>query len=198
MRKISVISMISLDGVMQAPGGPDEDVSGDFNYGGWSAPFGDDESNKIMQSLMEPKDLLLGRTTFEIWENYWPHHTEIWPTINEVHKYVVSTTRRNSDWKNTEFINGLEGIKKLKNTKGSDLQVWGSSVLIQTLLTNDLVDELCLIFHPITLGKGKKLFTDGAIPASFTLLKNTATPSGLIIATFKRAGKVQTGNSGEK
>jgi len=196
MRKITVLSMITLDGVMQAPGGPEEDLSGGFEYGGWSAPFNDEESGKVMQKLMQPSDLLLGRKTFKIWEDYWPKHTNYWPSINAVTKYVLSTTVTKSDWQNTVFINGIEDIKQIKNSDGSDLQVWGSSELIQLLLKNDLIDELWLFIHPLTLGKGKKLFVDGAIPASFTLKESVVTPKGLIMANFSRAGNVITGTSG--
>ncbi|MCX3263548.1 dihydrofolate reductase family protein [Pedobacter agri] len=196
MRKITVLSMITLDGVMQAPGGPEEDLSGGFEYGGWSAPFNDEESGKIMQKLMQPSDLLLGRKTFKIWEDYWPKHTNYWPSINTVTKYVLSTTVTKSDWQNTVFINGIEDIKQIKNSDGSDLQVWGSSELIQLLLKNDLIDELWLFIHPLTLGKGKKLFVDGAIPASFTLQESVVTSKGLIMANFSRAGNVKTGTSG--
>ncbi|WP_316767958.1 dihydrofolate reductase family protein [Pedobacter frigiditerrae] len=196
MRKIIVLSMITLDGVMQAPGGPEEDTSGDFKYGGWVAPFGDEDSNQIMQRLMKPADILLGRKTFQIWEPYWPKNTSFWPSINEVTKYVMSTTITQSDWENTVFLNSLSDIKQLKNSNGPDIQVWGSAELIQLLLQNDLVDELWLMIHPITLGKGKKLFTDGPIPAAFTLVESTVTPSGVIFVNYKRAGEVKTGNAG--
>jgi dihydrofolate reductase len=196
MRKITVLSMITLDGVMQAPGGPEEDTSGGFKYGGWSAPYGDEVSGKVMQKLMKPADLLLGRKTFDIWENYWPEHTEFWPSINDVTKYVLSTTRNKSDWKNSVFLNSLPDIEKLKSSEGSDIQVWGSSKLIQLLFKNDLVDELWLIIHPLTLGKGRKLFDNGPIPAAFTLTESTATPSGVIIANYKRTGEVKTGTIG--
>lgn len=196
MRKITVLSMITLDGVMQAPGGPEEDQSGGFEFGGWSAPFNDEQSGKVMQKLMQPSDLLLGRKTFKIWEDYWPNHTNYWLSINEVTKFVMSTTVNKSDWKNTKFIDRLEDIQALKLSNGSDIQVWGSSELIQLLLKNDLIDELWLFIHPITLGKGKKLFVDGAIPASFELIESIATPAGLIMANFKRAGAVKTGTSG--
>lgn len=189
--------MISLDGVMQAPGGPEEDPSGGFEYGGWAAPYGDEVSGKVMERLMKPADLLLGRKTFEIWENYWPEHAEHWPSINDVTKYVVSRTRKESSWKNCVFLESVADIEKLKNSEGSDIQVWGSSELIQLLLKNDLVDELWLIIHPLTLGKGKKLFTDGPIPAAFTLVESIATPGGLIIANYKRSGEVRTGTVGE-
>ena len=196
MRKIIVLSFITLDGVMQAPGGPEEDISGGFEYGGWTAPYGDEVFNTVMQKEMKPADLLLGRKTFEIWADYWPKHENMWPGINDVTKYVVSTTMEKSDWKNSVFLEGLEDIETLKNSEGSDIQVWGSGKLIQTLLENDLVDELRLKIFPLTLGKGKKLFDNGTIPAAFTLTESSFTPSGVIIANYKRAGKVKTGNVG--
>jgi dihydrofolate reductase len=196
MRKIIVLSMITLDGVMQAPGGPGEDTSGGFKYGGWTAPYGDEVGGKVMKKLMKPADLLLGRKTFEIWENYWPGHAEFWPGINDVTKYVLSTTMKKSDWKASVFLNSLADIKELKNSNGSDIQVWGSGKLIQLLLKNDLVDELWLMIHPLTLGEGKKLFDGGPIPAAFTLTESTITPSGVIIANYKRAGEVKTGTVG--
>jgi dihydrofolate reductase len=197
MRKIIVLSMITLDGIMQAPGGPQEDTSGDFKYGGWVAPFGDEVGGKVMEKLMRPADLLLGRKTFEIWENYWPEHADKWPGINDVTKYVFSTTRKNSDWNGSVFLNDLSDIEKLKNSEGSDVKVWGSGRLIQLLLKHDLVDELWLMIHPLTLGKGKKLFQEGPIPAAFTLAESTVTPHGVIIANYKRAGEVKTGTIGE-
>ena len=196
MRKIIVLSMITLDGVMQAPGGPGEDTSGGFEYGGWVAPYGDEASGKVMGKLMKPADYLLGRKTFEIWEDYWPKHADYWPGINDGTKYVLSTTRKKSDWKASVFFNSLADIEKLKNSQGSDIQVWGSSELVQLLLNNDLVDELWLMIHPLTLGKGKKLFDNGPIPAAFTLTESTITPGGVIIANYKRAGKVKTGTVG--
>jgi len=189
--------MITLDGVMQAPGGPKEDTSGGFEYGGWVAPYSDEVENKVFEKLMKPADVLLGRKTFEIWEDFWPQHEQGWPGINDVTKYVLSTTRKNSDWKNSVFFNSLADIEKLKNSNGSDIQVWGSSELIQLLLKNDLVDELWLLIYPLTLGKGKKLFNDGPIPAAFTLAESTVTPSGVIMANYKRAGEVKTGTVGE-
>jgi dihydrofolate reductase len=196
MRKIIVISMITLDGVMQAPGGPGEDRSGGFKYGGWVAPYGDEVFGKVMEKQMKPADLLLGRKTFQIFAGYWPKHENGWPGISDVTKYVMSRTMKKSDWKNSVFLKSLADIKKLKRSKGSDIKVWGSGKLIQLLLKNDLVDELWLIIHPLTLGKGKKLFDNGAIPAAFTLRESTVTPSGVIIANYKRAGKVKTGTVG--
>ncbi|HEU4634075.1 MAG TPA: dihydrofolate reductase family protein [Flavisolibacter sp.] len=197
MRKIIVLSMITLDGVLQAPGGPEEDTSGGFEYGGWVAPYGDDAAGKVLQKLMKPADLLLGRKTFEIWESYWPQHENAWPGINEVAKYVLSRTRKASHWNASIFIDSLAAIEKLKNSSGSDIQVWGSSELVQLLLKNDLVDELWLMTHPLTLGKGKKLFAEGPIPAAFTLTESTVTTTGVIIANYKRAGKVETGTVGD-
>ena len=201
MRKIVVLSMITLDGVMQAPGGPKEDTSGGFKYGGWTAPYGDEVYGKLVQKELQPADYLLGRKTFEIWADYWPEHGDFWPGINEGTKYVFSKGMKKSDpivtgWKNSVVIKTLADIKKLKNSKGSDIQVWGSGKLVQLLLKNDLVDELRLKIHPLTLGKGKKLFDNGTIPAAFTLIESIVTASGVIIANYKRAGKVQTGTVG--
>jgi dihydrofolate reductase len=194
MRKITVLSMITLDGVIQSPGSREEDTSGGFEYGGWTAPFGDEVSRGIMQRLLQPADLLLGRKTFDIWENYWPHHTAFWPTVNTVTKYVLSTTRTRSDWENTVFLHSRSDIENLKKSDGADIQVWGSGELIQLLLKHDLVDELWLITYPVTLGKGKKLFAGGAIPAKFALIESAVTPTGLIFANLERAGEVETGN----
>ena len=194
--------MITLDGVMQAPGGSKEDTSGGFKYGGWTAPYGDEVYGKVVQEeLKQPADYLLGRKTFEIWANYWPQHGDFWPGINEGTKYVISKKMKKSDllvtgWKNSVLIKNLADIKKLKNSKGSDIQVHGSGELIQLLLKNDLVDELWLKIFPLTLGKGKKLFDKGTIPAAFTLIESLVTPTGVIIANYKRAGKVKTGTMG--
>src|SRR5438552_4548779 len=141
MRKIIVTTFITLDGVMQAPGGPEEDTSGGFKYGGWTAPYGD-EVCKVMEKQMKPADLLLGRKTFEIFASYWPEHADFWPGINDVTKYVMSKTKKKSDWKNSVFLKTLADIKKLRNSNGSEIKVWGSGELIQLLLKNDLVDEL--------------------------------------------------------
>lgn len=197
MRKIIVLSMISLDGVMQAPGGPKEDRSDGFKYGGWTAPYGDEAYSKAVENELEPADYLFGRKTFEIWEDYWPKNTEFWPGINEGNKYVLSKTRKKSDWKNSTFIKSLADIKKLKDSEGLDIQVWGSSELVHLLLKNDLADELKLKIHPLLLGKGKKLFDDNAHPSGFTLTESTVTSTGVILASYKRAGDVKTGNAGE-
>ena len=185
--------MITLDGVMQAPGGPEEDTSGGFKYGGWVAPFENEEIGNNMAKLMESSDLLLGRKTFEIFASYWPKHAEHWPGINEVTKYVLSETITKSDWENSVFIQTINDIKKLKETTGSDIKVWGSSKLVQLLLKHDLVDELWLNMYPLTLGEGKKLFDYGSIAAAFSLKENFVTSNGVIIANYIRAGEVKTG-----
>lgn len=193
MGKIIVISDITLDGVVQAPGAPEEDTSDGFKYGGWIAPYLDEASNRAMEKQMKPAEYLLGRKTFEIWEDYWPKHADFWPGINDGTKYVMSRTREKSDWKHTVFLKSLSDIEKLKKSNGSDIQVWGSSKLVQLLLKNDLVDTLWLKIYPLTLGTGKKLFENSPIPAAFTLIESTITPSGVIIANYKRAGEVKTG-----
>ena len=193
---------VTLDGVMQAPGGPEEDKSGAFKFGGWATPYGDEVYGKVVQKeLQQTADYLLGRKTFEIWADYWPEHGDFWPGINEGTKYVFSKSVKKSNplvsgWKNSVVIKKLADVKKLKNSTGSDIQVWGSSELVQLLLKNDLVDELRLKIHPLTLGRGKKLFDNGTIPAAFTLIESTVTTTGVIIASYKRAGKVQTGTVG--
>jgi len=196
MRKIIVLSFITLDGVMQAPGGPEEDTSDGFNYGGWTATYGDEVFSKVLEKEMQPADLLLGRKTFEIFASYWPEHANGWPGINEVTKYVMSKTMEKSVWKNSVFLKNLADIEKLKNSNGSDIKIWGSGNLIQTLLQNDLIDELWLKIFPLTLGKGKKLLGNGTIPTAFTLIESTVTPSGVICTNYKRAGKVKTGTVG--
>jgi len=185
---------------MQAPGGPEEDTSDGFKYGGWTAPYfsaADEEAGEFMaKQLGSRADLLLGRKTFEIFAAYWPTHADIWPGINEVTKYVVSTTMDKSDWKNSVFLKTVDDIKKLKESEGGDVQVHGSGVLAQTLLKHDLVDELWLKTFPVTLGQGKRLFGEGTIPAAFILTDSSVTLNGVIFANYKRAGEVKTGTVG--
>lgn len=202
MRKIIVLEFITLDGVIQAPGGPGEDTSGGFKYGGWTAPLGDEVGGEeVQKELKQISDYLLGRKTFEIWAGYWPEHGDFWPRINEGTKYVYSKNMKKSNpkvtgWKNSVVIKNAGDIKKLKKSKGPDIQVWGSSKLIQLLLKNDLVDELRLKIYPLTLGKGKRLFDNGTIPAALALTDSMVTPTGVILANYKRAGKVKTGTVG--
>ncbi len=196
MRKIIVQEFVTLDGVMQAPGGPEEDTSGGFKYGGWTAPYWrefDEEANSFMQKWLASTDLLLGRKTFEIFAGYWPTHAEIWPGIMDVTKYCVSATKMESEWKNSVFLKDVDDIKKLKESGDTDLQVIGSGNLAQTLFKHDLVDELRLMTFPVTLGIGKRLFAEGTIAAAFTLTESLVTKNGVIFAKYKRAGEVETG-----
>jgi dihydrofolate reductase len=200
MRKIVVLTFLSLDGVMQAPGGPEEDTSGGFKYGGWTVPYFDEAAGEEMKKQMSGEyDLLLGRKTYDIFAGYWPNHTDDWPQINKITKFVVSNTLENSTWENTVVINDdvVNKLKKLKEEEGSPLQVHGSSNLIQTLFKEDLVDELWLKIFPVTLGKGKRLFDEGTMPAAFELIESKTTPSGVIIASYKRAGEIKTGSFGD-
>ena len=182
---------------MQAPGGPTEDISGNFTHGGWTVPYFDDFLGDVMTEQMgQPFDLLLGRKTFEIFASYWPHHPEEGPGINNATKYVASNTLTSHEWSKSVFLSGnvADEIRKLKAQEGSDLQVHGSGELIQTLLEHDLVDEIWLKIFPVTLGTGKRLFDKGTMPASYTLVDSKTSPSGVIIATLKRAGEVRTGS----
>ena len=182
---------------MQAPGGPTEDPSGGFKHGGWTVPYFDEDLGNVMGAQMSKScDLLLGRKTFEIFASYWPTHESDWPDINRMTKYVVSNTLHEHEWNNTVFLKNVEEIIKLKQSKGADLQVHGSGNLIQTLLKHDLVDELWLKIFPVILGKGKRLFGTGTIPAALQLTETKATPSGVIVASYKRSGEVKTGSFG--
>ena len=197
MRKLIVLEFITLDGVIQAGGAPQEDTSDGFKYGGWQAPYSDEILGKVMREQMkQPFSLLLGRKTFEIFASYWPAHANGWPGINEATKYVVSETLQSHEWSNSVFINGdvVGKIKKLKQEEGPDMKVYGSSVLIQTLLKHDLVDELWLKIYPVTLGTGKRLFAEGILPAAFTLTDSKVSAKGVIIANYRRAGDVKTGS----
>jgi dihydrofolate reductase len=199
MRKIIVHTFLTLDGVMQASGRPEEDTSGGFKYGGWAAPYfaeADEAAGSFMAKYMKPADLLLGRKTFEFFASYWPEHADMWPGINDVTKYVMSHTLDQSDWQNSVFLQSVDDIKKLKNSEGSALQVHGSGNLIQTLLNHDLVDELWLKTFPVTLGNGKRLFGEGTIAAAFTVTDSLVTPNGVIFANYERAGEVKTGTVG--
>jgi dihydrofolate reductase len=199
MRKIIVVSMVTLDGVMQAPGGANEDPSGGFKYGGWTFPYVDEYFGNVMaEQMSQPFDMLLGRKTFEIFASYWPQHAEEGPgpEINRATKYVVSLTRASDEWEKSVFISGnvVNEIRKLKQGDGPDLHVHGSGELIQTLLQYDLVDEFWLRIFPVMLGVGKRLFDKGTVPAAYTLVQAKTSPSGVIFATLKRAGEVQTGS----
>ena len=203
MRKPIVLSFITIDGVMQAPGGPEEDLTGCFKHEGWVAGYFDDFLLKVMiKQMSKPFDLLLGRKTYEIFAAHWPHanasEDPFAARINNAKKYVASKTLTKLDWNNSELIKGdaWNEIKKIKEQDGPEIQVHGSGNLIQMLLKHDLVDELWLKVFPITLGVGKRLFAEGTIPAGFKLLESEISPSGVIIASYERAGEVKTGSFG--
>ena len=192
MRKVIVIEFVSLDGVIQAPGGPEEDTSGGFAYGGWIIPHSDAVSSTAIKKQMDmPFDLLLGRKTFDIWARFWPQNNEIWPAVNTVTKYVASNTITSHEWQSSVFLNGdiADKISKIKQQEGPDLHVYGSANLVQTLLKHDLVDALWLKIIPITLGSGKRLFADGTIPAPFKLTESTVTTKGVILVNYERKAK---------
>ncbi len=196
MRRVIVIEFMSLDGIIQAPGGPDEDPSGGFAYGGWIWPYSDPElSEVIRQEMAMPFDLLLGRTTFDIWAGYWPQRVDAWPGADTATKYVVSRTVTAHPWQPSVFIDAdvAERVEHIKREPGPDLHVYGSAELVQTLLAHDLVDALWLKIHPITLGAGKRLFADGTIPAAFEVTQATVTSKGVIVARYERAGEVVAG-----
>lgn len=189
MRKIIVLEHISLDGVIQAPGGPDEDTNSGFAYGGWIAGYSDEILGTLLRRQMNmPFDLLLGRKTFDIWSPYWPHHADIWPNVNKATKYVASNTITSSDWQPSVFINGdvAEKVAKIKQQSGPDLHVWGSGNLLQTLMKHDLVDIFWLMIYPITLGGGKRLFADGTIPLAFKVTESQVTSNGVIVVNYER------------
>ena len=195
MRKIIALEHISLDGVIQAPGGPDEDTSGGFAYGGWIAPYSDATLGTLLRKQMNmPFDLLLGRKTFEIWEPYWPQHADVWPGVNVATKYVASNTISSSKWQPSVFLSGniAEQVAKIKRQQGPDLHVWGSGNLLQTLIKHDLVDVFWLMLYPITLGVGKRLFADSTIPMTFKVTESLVTPNGVIVVNYERAGIITT------
>jgi dihydrofolate reductase len=197
MRKIIVLEHISLDGVIQAPGGADEDTNGGFAYGGWISSYSDEILGTLLRRQMNmPFDLLLGRKTFEIWAPYWPKHADIWPGVNTATKYIASSTMTSSEWQPSVFLNGdiPEKVAKIKQGQGPDLHVWGSGNLIQTLFKHDLVDVFWLMIYPITLGSGKRLFANGTIPAAFKVTESQVASNGVIIVNYERAGAIPTGS----
>jgi dihydrofolate reductase len=197
MRKVIALEFITLDGVIQAGGGPEEDTSGGFTYGGWQVPYSDEVLDTVMiKQLSLPFDLLLGRKTFEIWAPYWPHHADAWPGVMTATKYVASNTMTSHVWQPSVFLGGdiAEKVSKLKQQPGPDLHVYGSANLLQTLMKHDLVDEFWLKIYPLTLGSGKRLFVEGTIPAAFKVTEGKVTPKGIIIVNYERAGAVTTGS----
>jgi dihydrofolate reductase len=195
---VIVLEHLSLDGVIQAPGGPDEDPSGGFAYGGWIAPYSEPVLGTALRRQMNlPFDLLVGRKTFDIWEPFWPGHADEWPGVNTATKYVASNTRTSSHWQPSVFLDGeiAEKVAEIKGQPGPDLHVWGSGHLLQTLLKHDLVDAFWLMLYPITLGMGKRLFAEGTIPAAFKVTESTVTPNGVIVVNYERAGAITTASS---
>ena len=193
MRKINVLEHISLDGVIQSPGGPDEDTSGGFVHGGWIAPYSNPALGTLLRRQMNlPFDLLLGRKTFEIWEPYWPEHGDIWPNVNAATKYVASNIRTFSQWQPSVFLDGdvAKKVAEIKQQQGPELHVWGSSDLIQTLIRHDLIDAFWLMIYPITLGGGKRLFADGTVPMTFKVTESEVTPSGVVVVNYERQAGV--------
>jgi dihydrofolate reductase len=198
MRKLIVLTFVSLDGVMQAPGGKGEDPSGGFELEGWTVPFFDEKAGEMMGRQMgQPFDMLLGRKTYDIFASYWPEHNDATGAgINAATKYVVTTHPVDTSWEKTVPVTGdvVAGIKSLKQEDGPMLQVHGSSNLIQTLLAHDLVDELWLKTFPVILGKGKRLFGEGTVPAAFKLTGSEVTPSGVVFGSYVRDGGVKVGS----
>ena len=195
MRKVIVLEHVSLDGVIQAPGGPDEDTSGGFAYGGWIASYSDALLGTALRKQMnKPFDLLLGRRTFEIWAPYWPHHADAWSGVNTATKYVASNTIASSTWQPSVFLNGdiAEKVAQIKHQPGPDLNVWGSGNLIQTLMQHDLIDAFWLMIYPITLGAGKRLFAAGTLPAAFTVTDSLVNSKGVMAVNYERARDVRS------
>ena len=198
MRKLTVSTFLTLDGVMQAPGGPGEDDSGGFAYGGWLVTYWDDQMRQIMgEAMSRPFDLLLGRKTYEIFAAHWPHAPEEDARpLNDATKYVASRSRPTLEWQNSVLIEGdaAEGSAALKKEDGPELQVYGSGNLIQTLLRHNLVDEFRLWVFPLVIGSGKRLFSEGTIPSGLRLVDSKVSTTGVLIGTYEPAGEIVTGS----
>lgn len=196
MRNVVVLEHISLDGVIQAPGGPDEDTEGGFAYGGWIAPFADAIVGKALRKQMSLSfDLLLGRKTYDIWAPYWPQHGDAWPNANAATKYVASNTVTSGEWQPSVFLNGdiAAKVAGIMQQPGPDLHVWGSSSLVQTLIRHDLVDRFWLMIYPVTLGAGKRLFGSGTMPRTFKVTESLVSSNGVLVVNYERGGAVTTG-----
>lgn len=196
MRKIIAITHVTLDGVMQAPGGPEEDSRNGFTHGGWAMPFSDTTSKKVIDEIMAGEfDMLLGRRTYDIFAGYWPDQSSdnsIARAFNKATKYVVTCGTGKLDWKNSERIGGdvVDGIRRLKASDGRELHIWGSSELLQTLIAADLVDEYRLWVFPVILGKGKRLFENSVPPRGLALIETRGTSRGVLLNTYRPAGPV--------
>jgi dihydrofolate reductase len=198
MRKLMVLEHISMDGVIQSPGAPEEDTSGGFEHGGWIAPYSDEVIGTALRKQMNmPFDLLLGRKTFDIWASFWPQHADEWPGVNTATKYVASNSMTSHEWQPSVFLGGdiPEKVADVKRQQGPDIHLWGSGNLLQTLLSHDLVDAFWLMIYPVTLGGGKRLFADGTIPAAFKVTESTVGSTGVIVVKYERAGAVTTGSA---
>jgi len=198
MRKIIAITQVTLDGVMQAPGGPEEDPSNGFTHGGWAMRFVDDAAHQVIGEVIAGEfDLLLGRRTYEIWVGYWPNHGDnpIGKAFNKATKYVVTRTIDHLDWNPSQRVSGdvVDELRRLKATNGPALHVWGSSQLLQTLIAADLIDEYRLWVFPIVLGEGKRLFQNGLPPRGLTLVETRSTPRGVLLNTYHPAGPLPGG-----
>jgi dihydrofolate reductase len=198
MPELIVNTFLTLDGVMQAPGGPEEDPSGGFEHGGWSFGYWDEQMQQVMgQSMEKPFDLLLGRKTYEIFAAHWPHTDEPPAELfNRITKHVASTTRRELEWENSKLIEGEvpEGVRALKEGEGPELQVHGSANLIQTLLEHELIDEFRLWIFPLVLGKGKRLFDGGTVPSGFDVTSSQTSSTGVIMATYRSGAAIKYGS----
>ena len=199
MRKLIVSTFLTLDGVMQAPGGPGEDDSGGFSHGGWSVNYWDEQMGKVMDEAVSTTfDLVLGRTTYDIFAAHWPHASEEdgAKPFNDATKYVASRGHPTLEWSNSVLIEGdaAEGIEALKQEDGPELQVHGSGNLIQTLLRHNLVDQYRLWVFPLVIGSGKRLFSDGTILSGLKLLDSTVSTTGVVIGTYEPAGEIVTGS----
>jgi dihydrofolate reductase len=198
MRKLTVSTFVTLDGVMQAPGGPGEDPSGGFAHEGWSVNYWDDLKGQVMGRFMsKPFDLLIGRKTYQIFAAYWPHVTDgSGDGLNSAKKHVASRTLKTVDWNNSTLITGdvSEYVAGLKDQEGPEIQVHGSGNLLQTLMKHDLIDEFQLLIFPILLGTGKRLFSEGTIPAGLKLVDTQSASTGVVIARYERAGDVKYGS----
>lgn len=198
MRKLVVSTFLSLDGIMQAPGQPDEDPSDGFELGGWSVPYWDEVvADKMTELMRDDFDLLLGRRTYEIFAAYWPHSNDpVANRLNSAKKYVASRTLTNPTWENTTVIgDDVEAeVRALKEADGPEIQVHGSANLLQTLLASDVIDELRILVYPVILGKGKRLFGDQALPTGLELVDSATSTTGVVINAYRRGGEVPTGS----
>ena len=193
MRKIIAITQVTLDGVMQAPGGREEDPSNGFTHGGWAMPFVDDAAHQVIGEIIAGEfDMLLGRRTYDIFAGYWPNQGDhpIAKAFNKATKYVVTRSLERFDWEKSQCINGdvVEEVRQLKTSEGPALHIWGSSELLQTLIAADLVDEYRIWVFPVVLGEGKRLFENGVPPRGLTLAETRRTPSGVLVNAYHPAG----------